>query len=195
MCPTGRASKRLSETTNEIASTIHRLLEFSPIDRQYLKNEDNQLSAKLIILDEASMIDLQLFYQLLFAIKNESSIIIVGDVDQLSSVGPGNILSDLIRSKKIPTTKLNHIYRQDETSLIVYNSHLVNKGKFPKLPDIKNKNDLADFYFIEKDEPEDVLKTIIHLINDRIPIDIILIHLMIFKYYLQCKKELLALKT
>ena len=163
--PTGRASKRLSETTGREAKTIHRLLGYNPKLNKFLKNEDNPISEDIVVIDEASMIDIKLLKNLLKAVKKEASIILVGDVDQLPSVGPGNVLADIIDSNMFAVVRLEKIYRQDGKSLIIHNAHKVRDGHFPYI----GKPKYNDFYFIEKVEPEDVVSLILYLITKRIP--------------------------
>ncbi len=163
--PTGRASKRMTETTGREAKTIHRLLNFNPRLNKFLKNEDNPIDADIIIIDEASMLDIRLMRDLLSAIKIDSSLIFVGDIDQLPSVGPGYVLGDLIRSGTVPVCELKKIYRQEGQSQIIKNAHKVRDGQFPY---IKNK-DSEDFFFIEKNDPEEVVNLILHLLSNKIP--------------------------
>lgn len=157
--PTGRAAKRLSETTGLDAFTIHRLLKFDPGKGKFEYNEDNQIKTEILIVDEASMIDVQLLHSLLKAIPDNASLILVGDVDQLPSVGAGQVLKDIIDSKSIPTVKLDKIFRQGEDSNIITNAHLVNKGLFPKLTSTK------DFRYVEADTPEDTLDKLLKLVS------------------------------
>ncbi len=163
--PTGRASKRMTETTGRESKTIHRLLNFNPRLNKFLKNEDNPIDADIIIIDEASMLDIRLMRDLLSAIKIDSSLIFVGDIDQLPSVGPGYVLGDLIRSGTVPVCELKKIYRQEGQSQIIKNAHKVRDGQFPY---IKNK-DSEDFFFIEKNDPEEVVNLILHLLSNKIP--------------------------
>ncbi len=163
--PTGRASKRMTETTGRESKTIHRLLNFNPRLNKFLKNEDNPIDADIIIIDEASMLDIRLMRNLLSAIKIDSSLIFVGDIDQLPSVGPGYVLGDLIRSGTVPVCELKKIYRQEGQSQIIKNAHKVRDGQFPY---IKNK-DSEDFFFIEKNDPEEVVNLILHLLSNKIP--------------------------
>lgn len=163
--PTGRASKRLCETTGREAKTIHRLLSYNPKLNKFLKNEENLLEADVVIIDEASMLDIRLMKNLLSAIKPSSGVIFVGDIDQLPAVGPGNVLSDIISSGVVPVIELKKIYRQDSESLIIYNAHKVRDGQFPYIGKPKNN----DFFFIEKDEPEEVVNLILSLLTKRIP--------------------------
>jgi exodeoxyribonuclease V alpha subunit len=165
--PTGRAAKRLSEATRYPASTLHRLLEYSPHLGGFQRDEQRPLPADLVIVDEASMLDILLMHYLLKAIPSHATLVLVGDVDQLPSVGPGNVLLDTINSKKFPTVRLTEIFRQAQKSEIVINAHLVREGKFPRLR--TDPESPSDFYFIEKEEPEEVLQIILKLCTDRIP--------------------------
>jgi exodeoxyribonuclease V alpha subunit len=131
--PTGRAAKKLSEATGRTAKTIHRLLAYNPKERCFTKNEQNPLRAEVVILDEVSMIDILLMHSLLKAVTENTFLILIGDIDQLPSVGPGNLLKDLIDSEVIPVIRLTHIFRQKEKSLIVLNAHRVNQGQYPIL--------------------------------------------------------------
>ena len=166
--PTGRAAKRLSEVTGREASTIHRLLEaqFDPETgaMAFFHDEDEPLKAEAMIVDEASMIDLQLMASLLRALKPGCRLILVGDPDQLPSVGAGNLFSDLIRSGVAQTVKLTHIFRQAQESLIVMNAHAVNAGQMPVLT-VKNR----DFFFMRRQSPESVVQTIQELCRKRLP--------------------------
>ncbi|MBI5688012.1 MAG: ATP-dependent RecD-like DNA helicase [Verrucomicrobia bacterium] len=169
--PTGRAAKRLSESTGAIAQTIHRLLKYDAATHGFVHNERKALNCDLLIVDEASMLDLPLACQLMKAVPMSASLVLVGDVDQLPSVGPGNVLRDIIESRAGRTVRLTEIYRQDKASHIVVNAHLVNSGQMPAA-DTKVGADtapLTDFYFIKQDDPEKVLQTIIALVSDRIP--------------------------
>lgn len=163
--PTGRAAKRLSEAAQHPASTIHRLLEYKPGGFQ--RNEGRPLSADLIIVDEASMMDNLLMYYLLKAVPGHATLVLVGDVDQLPSVGPGNVLQDIIESERFSVVRLTEIFRQARRSHIVVNAHLVQQGKLPYLNN--DSEQLRDFYFIEKEDPEEVLNIILKLCTDRIP--------------------------
>ncbi|OGL41072.1 MAG: recombinase RecD, partial [Candidatus Schekmanbacteria bacterium RBG_13_48_7] len=166
--PTGRAAKRLSEVTNHEARTIHRLLEFNHIKGGFLRNEENQLEGDLIIIDESSMIDVLLFYHLMKALPLKSSLIFVGDIYQLPSVGAGNILRDLIQSGTIPVIELTQIFRQAQKSKIISYAHMINRGEIPSFR-IDEEENLLDFYFIKENEPVKVLEKIITLVTDRIP--------------------------
>jgi len=163
--PTGRAAKKLSETTGKEAKTIHRLLEFSPKERKFLRDEEHPLNTDIIILDESSMIDIILFYHFLKAVPKKASLILVGDVDQLPSVGPGAVLKDIINSKKVQVVRLTEIFRQAKDSLITINAHRINQGDFPIIKGEKG----SDFFFIQKQEPEEALDTIKSLVKERIP--------------------------
>ncbi|KXZ39054.1 exodeoxyribonuclease V alpha subunit [Alkalithermobacter thermoalcaliphilus JW-YL-7 = DSM 7308] len=166
--PTGRAAKRMSETTNKQAKTIHRLLEmgYSQDDEElvFMKNEDDPLDADVVIIDEVSMVDIILMYNLLKGIKLGTKVILVGDSDQLPSVGAGNVLKDIISSNIISCVKLDEIFRQSKESMIIVNAHKINKGESVLLNQ-KNK----DFYFIQRTENEDILNEILNLVDKRIP--------------------------
>ncbi len=164
--PTGRAAKRLAESTREGAKTIHRLLGFGGASGgagQFQYNEKEPLATDVLIVDEFSMVDLLLFYSLLKAVKPGTRLIMVGDVDQLPSVGPGSVLRDLIRSRCVPTVRLATIFRQAGGSMIVHNAHQINQGSFPQL----SKNN--DFFFIEDDNPEQIAALFPALVQKRIP--------------------------
>ena len=163
--PTGRAAKRMSEATGRPARTVHRLLEFSPRGMSFQRNRENPLEADLVILDEASMVDTLLGYHLLKALPSTCQLVLVGDVDQLPSVGPGSVLGDLIRSGAVPVVRLSHIFRQAEQSLIVVNAHRINRGQQPKVEGGAG----ADFFFLPEEEPEAILATIKSLLRERLP--------------------------
>jgi exodeoxyribonuclease V alpha subunit len=201
--PTGRAAKRLSESTGAMAQTIHRLLKYDAATHGFVHNERKALNCDLLIVDEASMLDLPLACQLMKAVPMSASLVLVGDVDQLPSVGPGNVLRDIIESRVGRTVRLTEIYRQDKASHIVVNAHLVNSGQMPGVTEVGRascpgeperssteaarlagtarptetssalspsaRDPLTDFYFIEQDDPEKVLQTILALVSDRIP--------------------------
>ncbi len=166
--PTGRAAKRLSEATGQEAATIHRLLEFSPAAGGFQRNEQKPLTADCLIVDEASMLDALLAHHLLKAIAPKTTVIFVGDVDQLPSVGAGNVLQDIIASEAFPVVRLTEIFRQAQKSLIVVNAHRIREGLFP-INGSTQKDKLSDFYFIEKDDPEEVLGLVVELCVSRIP--------------------------
>lgn len=165
--PTGRAAKRMSETSGKEAKTIHRLLEYSPKDDGFGRNEDNPLACGLLVVDEASMMDTLLFYHLLKAVPLGATVILVGDVNQLPSVGPGNVLSDIIQSGVVPVARLTHIFRQSAESEIICNAHLINAGQTPNLA--WNRDRLSDFYFISQDDPEKAADLIVDLVHNHIP--------------------------
>ena len=162
--PTGRAAKRLSEATGLEAKTIHRLLEVKPPEG-YQRNEENPLDGDVLIVDECSMIDLLLMYNLLKAIPKQMTFIMVGDVDQLPSVGAGNVLRDLIESDCFPVVRLTRIFRQAQESRIIMNAHRINAGKMPDLSNGK----ATDFFFMERSEPEQVVQTVSELVKTRLP--------------------------
>lgn len=141
--PTGRAAKRLSESTGLEATTIHRLLEIDPAYGGFKRNEESPLSCDYLVIDETSMVDVPLFYSLLKALPLHSSLLLVGDVDQLPSVGAGQVLKDIISSKVISTVQLTEIFRQAATSNIITNAHLVNRGI---LPNMQSPKEESDFY-------------------------------------------------
>ena len=165
LAPTGRAAKRLSESTGEDASTIHRALvvDFLGSDT-FLYNQNNKLPFDVVIVDEVSMVDIQLMYYLTRALKKGTQLVLVGDKDQLPSVGAGNVLADIIASGVISVCELTHIYRQDSDSLIISNAHLINDCKMPV---INNKS--KDFFFEEKQEPIDMLNSVVNLTYSRLP--------------------------
>lgn len=168
--PTGRAAKRLSESTKMEAKTIHRLLAYSQADRSFKHNEDTPLEADLIVIDESSMIDVVLMKSLLKAIHPNTAVLWVGDVDQLPSVGPGSVLQDLIESELITTVKLTEIFRQAKTSSIILNAHAINKGTIPSRSEVGSKTDaLSDFYLIHCETPEEIASKVVHLVTQRIP--------------------------
>ena len=163
--PTGRAAKRLAEATGQEAKTVHRLLEFEPRTRSFQRNEERPLTADAVIVDEASMLDTLLANHLARAVAPGCRLILVGDVDQLPSVGAGNVLHDLIDSRKIEVIRLTEIYRQAERSAIVTNAHRINHGEMPEL---SSRAD-SDFFMIERPNAEELLTTLLHLVSERIP--------------------------
>jgi len=164
--PTGRAAKRLSQATGIAAKTIHRLLEVKPEGGGFLRNEANPLSCQLLVVDETSMVDVPLMSHLLRALPNSASLLLVGDVDQLPSVGPGVVLRDLIESQVVPVVRLTEIFRQAANSRIVTNAHRINQGLLPELSDLGSD---SDFYFIERQEPERIIDTLVEVVKERIP--------------------------
>ena len=165
--PTGRAAKRLSEVTGHQAKTIHRMLEYSPKEGGFKRNEDNPLEADLVVIDEVSMVDILLMNHLLKAIPPGATLILVGDSDQLPSVGPGNVLRDIISSGSVETIRLTDIFRQAKESLIVVNAHRINEGKFPQLD--AQSGQIKDFYFVNRDDPQKALEVIKELCKNRLP--------------------------
>ena len=162
--PTGRAAKRLGEATGKEASTIHRLLSFSPEDGGFEHDEDNPLPAEMVVIDEASMLDLRLFYSLLRALQPTAHLLLVGDIDQLPSVGAGNVLRDVIDSGIAKVTRLDQIFRQDDSSHIVSNAHRINQGAQPY-----TDNHSKDFFFFNIEAPEAVAEQIVLLVRDKLP--------------------------
>lgn len=170
--PTGRAAKQMSETTGYGAKTIHRLLEFSIKKGGFQKNEEKPLACDLIIVDEASMIDTILMHHLIKAIPPGATFILVGDVNQLPSVGAGNVLKDIIASNMMTVVKLNEIFRQAKTSQIIVNAHKINNGVIPAFKPQDSTGPSRpkdDFYFIQQEDPEKVLEIILELTKERIP--------------------------
>jgi len=165
--PTGRASKRMTEATGFPAKTIHRMLEFSRQNGGFQRNQENPLEVDVLILDEVSMIDTILMHHLLKAMPDNAALILVGDVNQLPSIGAGNVLKDIIRSGAVPVVELNEIFRQSGTSRIIVNAHRINSGLMPELR--QGKGDLEDFYFIEQADPQKALDIITELVAIRIP--------------------------
>ena len=163
--PTGRAAKRLSETTGSEAKTIHRLLEFSPRNNGFKRNRQNPLDTDVVIVDETSMVDLVLMNRLMQAIRPGTTVILIGDTDQLPSVGAGNVLRELIDSQRIPVIQLTEIFRQAQESMIVTNAHRINKGDFPELTGDTDRN----FFFMEEEDPEAITELVCSLISDRLP--------------------------
>ena len=164
--PTGRAAKRLSESTGLEAKTIHRLLEIDPQTGKFKRNQDSPLDCDLLVVDECSMIDVPLANQLLKAIASGSAAIFVGDVDQLPSVGPGQVLADLIDSATVPVIRLTEVFRQAATSRIVRAAHQINEGLFPSLP---TSGDASDFYMAFVEEPEAIAQSVVDLVKTRLP--------------------------
>ncbi len=165
--PTGRAARRLSEVTGREAKTIHRLLEYSPNEGGFKRNEENPLEADLVIIDESSMVDILLMNHLLKAVSSTTTLMLVGDIDQLPSVGPGNMLKDVIASGRVETVRLTEVFRQAQESMIVVNAHRVNRGEFPLVRTPEGKK--ADFYFVARDNPEKALEMVKELCARRLP--------------------------
>jgi exodeoxyribonuclease V alpha subunit len=168
--PTGRAAKRLTESTGVEAKTIHRLLAFDPKGHGFTHGQTNPLAADLVVVDEVSMVDVVLMHQLLRAIPDQAAVLLVGDVDQLPSVGPGSVLSDIITSGRIPTVTLTEIFRQAATSQIIVNAHRINQGKMPvESDDTESDQTVRDFYIIPAETPEEIQDKLLRVVTERIP--------------------------
>ena len=165
--PTGRAAKRMTEATGAEAKTIHRLLKYNPQTGGFEKNGQDPLACDALILDEASMIDAPLMYHLLKAVPAGASLVLVGDVNQLPSVGPGSVLQDIIASGSVRVVELTEIFRQARESRIILGAHEINSGRLPSFP--SGAGQLEDFYFIEKESPEELLQIVVDLAARRIP--------------------------
>lgn len=163
--PTGRAAKRLSEATGAQAKTLHRLLEYTPHDNTYQRNEENPLPYRFVIVDEFSMVDILLFYHLLKALPRDAHLLLVGDADQLPSVGPGNVLRDLLRSETIPTVRLTDLFRQAQQSQIIVNAHRINAGHMPNL----KIEATSDFFFMKEEDPVRAQQLVLDLVQRRLP--------------------------
>ncbi len=163
--PTGRAAKRLTETTGSEARTIHRLLETDPKTGSFKRNEANPLTCDMLVLDEASMVDVPLMRSLLKALPNQAALMIVGDVDQLPSVGPGQVLQDIITSRTVPVVRLTEVFRQAAQSWVIVNAHRINQGQMPELQNIEG----SDFYFVDAVDPDDAVRKVLTVVRDRIP--------------------------
>jgi exodeoxyribonuclease V alpha subunit len=163
--PTGRAAKRLSESTHAEARTIHRLLEFDPQIMGFKRNREDPLDGELVVVDEVSMVDTVLMNQLLRAVPDHCAVLLVGDVDQLPSVGAGAVLADMIASDAVPTARLTEIFRQAASSRIIVNAHRINRGEMPE----QSETAESDFYFIASDSPEDIHDKLLQVVTERIP--------------------------
>ena len=163
---TGRAAKRLSESTGLEAKTIHRLLETDPAKGSFRRNESNPLTCELLVVDETSMVDVLLMRALLRALPDQSALLVVGDVDQLPSVGPGQVLADIIGSAAVPVVRLTEVFRQAAESRVIINAHRINRGQMPELD---QAGPGSDFYFVDAADPEDGLQKILTIVRDRIP--------------------------
>ncbi|MGI9239974.1 MAG: SF1B family DNA helicase RecD2, partial [Verrucomicrobiales bacterium] len=165
--PTGRAAKRLSESTGLEAKTVHRLLEFQAGGNGFARKEGNPLEGDLFVMDETSMVDVVLMHHFLRALPERAHLLLVGDIDQLPSVGPGEVLGDIIASGAVPVVRLTEIFRQAAQSQIITSAHAVNRGE---LPDLEPPTDSpSDFYFFERDQPEAIVRTLVHLVRERLP--------------------------
>ena len=164
--PTGRAAKRMSEATGFEAKTIHRLLEVDPKGGGFKRDRDNQLDCDLLVVDEASMVDVMLMQALMKAVPDNAALLIVGDIDQLPSVGPGQVLADVIASGAVPVVRLTEVFRQAAASRIIVSAHRINQGS---LPDLSPPGVESDFYFVQADDPEAAVPRIVELVKSRIP--------------------------
>jgi len=164
--PTGRAAKRMNEATGFEAKTIHRLLEVDPKGGGFRRGTENPLDCDLLVVDETSMVDVLLMNALLKAVPDKAALLVVGDVDQLPSVGPGQVLADMITSGALPVVRLTEVFRQAAKSQIIVTAHRINQGLIPDLrkPDIE-----SDFYFVEANDPETAVPRIVELVKTRIP--------------------------
>jgi exodeoxyribonuclease V alpha subunit len=165
--PTGRAAKRLAESTGLVAKTIHRLLEADPRRGDFKRGETNPLECELLVVDEASMVDVPLMASLMKALPPRAGLILVGDVDQLPSVGPGQVLADIISAAVVPVGRLTEVFRQAAQSRIVVNAHRVNRGQMPELE--VSAHEGADFFFVEASDADEAAGKIIEIIRTRIP--------------------------
>src|SRR5205807_1184840 len=163
--PTGRAAKRLSESTGLEAKTIHRLLETDPRTGAFRRTEEAPLDCDLLVVDETSMVDVPLMRALLRALPAEAALLLVGDVDQLPSVGPGQVLADIIASAAVPVVRLTEVFRQAAQSRIIVNAHRVNQGQVPELA---RPEEESDFYFVPANDPDTALARIVELVKTRI---------------------------
>ena len=164
--PTGRAARRLSEATGLEARTIHRLIEVDPLRGGFRRNADNPLDCGLLVVDEASMVDVMLMRALLAAVPDQAALLIVGDVDQLPSVGPGQVLADVIASGAVPVVRLTEVFRQAARSRIVTSAHGINRGA---IPDLSRRDGDSDFYFVPAEDPKTAAARIVDLVKTRIP--------------------------
>jgi exodeoxyribonuclease V alpha subunit len=165
--PTGRAAKRLSETSGMEAKTIHRLLEIDPANGGFRRSPETPLDCGLLVVDETSMVDVPLMAALMQALPDTAALLVVGDVDQLPSVGPGQVLADVIASGAVPVARLTEIFRQAAASRIVTGAHAVNAGRLPDLDPPKHGE--TDFYFVAADTPEDGARKVVEIVKERIP--------------------------
>jgi exodeoxyribonuclease V alpha subunit len=164
--PTGRAAKRMSEATGMEAKTIHRLLEFDPKAFAFKRNEESPLDCALLVVDETSMVDVLLMQSLLKAVPDHAALLMVGDIDQLPSVGPGQVLADIIGSAAVPVVRLTEVFRQAAKSRIIANAHRINQGQ---MPDLTKPDAETDFYFVPAADPEQAVSRIVDLVKSRIP--------------------------
>ncbi|MFC3631088.1 ATP-dependent RecD-like DNA helicase [Paracoccus angustae] len=164
--PTGRAAKRMTETTGLEARTIHRLLEFDPKAFAFKRNEDSPLDCELLVVDESSMVDVPLMQSLMKAVPTTAALLMVGDIDQLPSVGPGQVLADIIGSGAVPVVRLTEVFRQAAQSKIITTAHAINAGRMPELA---HPDTASDFYFVPAGDPEEAVARIVELVSRRIP--------------------------
>jgi len=164
--PTGRAAKRMTEATGFEAKTVHRLLEVDPKGGGFKRDSDNPLDCDLLVVDEASMVDVMLMQALVKAVPDNSALLTVGDIDQLPSVGPGQVLADVIASGTVPVVRLTEVFRQAAESEIIANAHKINRGS---IPDLSKPDGDSDFYFVQADDPETAVPRIVELVKSRIP--------------------------
>ena len=164
--PTGRAAKRMTEATGFEAKTIHRLLEVDPKGGGFKRDGDNPLDCDLLVVDEASMVDVMLMQALMKAVPDNAALLIVGDIDQLPSVGPGQVLADIIASGAVPVVRLTEVFRQAAASRIIVSAHRINQGQ---IPDLSKPDEDSDFYFVQADDPETAVARIVELVKTRIP--------------------------
>ena len=164
--PTGRAAKRMTEATGFEAKTIHRLLEVDPKGGGFKRDSDNPLDCDLLVIDETSMVDVMLMQALMRAVPDHAALLIVGDIDQLPSVGPGQVLADVIASGAVPVVRLTEVFRQAAHSRIITSAHQINRGS---IPDLSRPEVDSDFYFVQADDPETAVPRIIELVKTRIP--------------------------
>jgi exodeoxyribonuclease V alpha subunit len=164
--PTGRAAKRMSKATGFEAKTIHRLLEVDSRAGGFKRNGNNQLECDLLVVDETSMVDVMLMQALMKAVPDNAALLIVGDIDQLPSVGPGQVLADIISSGSVPIVRLTEVFRQAAQGRIITNAHKINNGT---IPDLSRPDGDSDFYFVQADDPETAVPRIVELVKTRIP--------------------------
>src|SRR3981081_3770982 len=164
--PTGRAAKRMTEATGFEAKTIHRLLEVDPKTGGFKRSGDNPLDCDLLVIYETSMVDVLLMQALMKAVPDQSALLIVGDIDQLPSVGPGQVLADIIASGTVPVVRLTEVFRQAAQSKIITSAHQINRGA---IPDLSKPEGDSDFYFVQADDPETAVPRIVDLVKTRIP--------------------------
>lgn len=166
--PTGRAAKRMTEATGMETKTIHRLLEFDPTNGGFRRSEEMPLECNLLVLDKTSMVDVPLMASVLRAVATRAAVILVGDVDQLPSVEPGQVLADIIESGAVPVVRLTEVFRQAATSQIITNAHRINAGQMPVLTPPK-EGEVTDFYFVDAADAEAAVQKVVEIVQNRIP--------------------------